>query len=76
MPSGAAKPDPKPLNKFLSLNEALPIYRVWLHGDLPYSDVVVHAKDTIETEAELRDLTFEQLVDYRADQSGEVKGPK
>jgi hypothetical protein len=60
----------------MSLNEALPIYRVWLHGDYPWSDLIERAKSTIDQEAKLRGLSFEQLVDYRADQSGEVKGPQ
>jgi hypothetical protein len=66
----------KPLAKPMSLNDALPIYRVWMHGDLPYSDLIVRAKETIETEAKLRNLTFEQLLDYQADQTGNVMGPK
>lgn len=60
----------------LSLNEALATYRVWQHGDVPWDDTVELARETINSEAKRRSLTFDQLLEYRADQSGDIKGPK
>ena len=47
-----------------SLNQALGIYRSWLAGAYAYDGSVDKAKKTIQDEAVLRDLSFEQLLQH------------
>jgi hypothetical protein len=44
------------------LNRALALYRVWQHGDIAWDDSIILAKETIESEAKLRNVTFEELL--------------